>query len=551
MSFFPIDDTTVALFTAPISPDSPLSVIDKQISGDIAKFLNESIARLQKPLADTENDFSDYTITKKPRSADQYTTDIMEKLVSHSANTASPGFIGHMTSALPSFLPSLAKLQTSLNQNVVKLETSNAFTSLEQQVIGMMHHLIYEQDSTFYQAHMHNAKSALGVFCSGGTVANITALWAARNRLLPADDNFPGIVKAGLAKGLAHYNYDSAAILISEMGHYSIDKTADLLGIGRENVISIETDAENKVCVNAMRRVAKKLQRQNTAILAIVGIAGSTETGHIDPLEALADLAEELQCHFHVDAAWGGAALLSENAKPMLKGIERADSVTIDAHKQMYAPMGAGMVFFKDPQSAHAIQYQADYIIRGDSQDLGRYSVEGSRAAMALLTHACLEIIGLNGYQRLIDSSIDRAHYFANLITQHAEFELLTVPELCLLTYRYTPKSVQQAIDKAISTNQQNKLTALNQLLDELTAYIQDTQRKQGKTFVSRTRLKIDKYHKTAVTVFRVVLANPLTTKKILTDILDEQEQIAKTNQEVLPKLLKMAQEINSGSLSP
>ncbi|TKL84565.1 aminotransferase class V-fold PLP-dependent enzyme, partial [Enterococcus faecium] len=106
-------------------------------------------------------------------------------------------------------------------------------------------------------------------------------------------------------------------------------------------------------------------------VMAIVGVAGTTETGNVDPLDELADLAAELNCHFHVDAAWGGATLLSDKYRYLLKGIERADSVTIDAHKQMYVPMGAGMVVFKHPSAAHAIEHHAEYILRKGSKDLG------------------------------------------------------------------------------------------------------------------------------------------------------------------------------------
>eukprot|EP00487_Bulimina_marginata_P004175 TRINITY_DN20056_c0_g1_i1.p1 TRINITY_DN20056_c0_g1~~TRINITY_DN20056_c0_g1_i1.p1 ORF type:complete len:124 (+),score=17.35 TRINITY_DN20056_c0_g1_i1:118-489(+) len=113
-----------------------------------------------------------------------------------------------------------------------------------------------------------------------------------------------------------------------------------------------------------MRDKAHELQSQGIKVMAIVGVAGTTETGNIDPLDDMADLSHELGCHFHVDAAWGGATLLSQTYRPLLKGIERADSITIDAHKQMYVPMGAGLVLFKDPAATDAIEHHAEYILR-------------------------------------------------------------------------------------------------------------------------------------------------------------------------------------------
>ena len=161
-----------------------------------------------------------------------------------------------------------------------------------------------------YPKWMHSAKTSLGAFCSGGTVANITALWIARNRLLKADGNFKGIAAQGLVAGMLHYGYKGLAVLISERGHYSLGKSVDLLGIGRENLIGIKTSADNKVDVDAMREKALELEAQGIKVMAIIGVAGTTETGNIDPLEDMANLAQEINCHFHVDAAWGGATLL-------------------------------------------------------------------------------------------------------------------------------------------------------------------------------------------------------------------------------------------------
>jgi glutamate decarboxylase len=182
--------------------------------------------------------------------------------------------------------------------------------------------------------------------------------------------------------------------------------------------------------------------------LCLVGIAGTTETGNIDPLDELADLAQELGCHYHVDAAWGGATLALRHLQGLLKGIERADSVTIDAHKQLYVPMGAGMVLFKDPTALAAIEHHAAYILREGSRDLGSHTLEGSRPGMAMLVHAGLSIIGRKGYEILIDQGIERACRFAQ-IDAHPDFELITEPELNILTYRYNPAWIQAELAAA------------------------------------------------------------------------------------------------------
>jgi glutamate decarboxylase len=461
----------------------------------------------------------------------------MQKLVAHSVHTGAPSFIGHMTSALPYFVLPLSKMMVGLNQNLVKIETSKAFTPLERQVLGMMHHLVYGEKDGFYKKWMHSANHSLGAFCSGGTIANITALWIARNRLLKPDGDFKGIAKEGLFRAMQHYGYQGLAIVVSERGHYSLGKAADVLGIGRDMVVSVKTDANNKVDTAEMRRVLADLAERNIKVLAIVGVAGATETGNIDPLNELADLAEQQQCHFHVDAAWGGATLLSAKYRHLLAGIERADSVTIDAHKQMYVPMGAGMVVFKHPSTANVIEHHAEYILRKGSKDLGSQTLEGSRPGMAMLVHACLQVIGRQGYQILIDRSLEKARYFATLISHNIDFELITEPELCILTYRYVPAQVQ----KAMASASPEQLLRFNELLNGLTKFIQKRQREEGKSFVSRTRLTPARYQRQETIVFRVVLANPLTTEQILRDVLVEQDQLAQQDKEFYPKLLQLA----------
>lgn len=517
------EESLMRIFTVPEAPGSTLAKIEQEISSNLAGFLNENIAAVEKPLHEIEKDFQSAIIPEEPRFVSEHAQELMEKLVAHSVHTSAPSFIGHMTSALPHFVLPLSKLMVGLNQNLVKIETSKAFTPLERQVLGMMHHMVYGKDDAFYRKWMHNAKNALGAFCSGGTVANISALWVARNKLLKPDGDFNGINSDGLVAAMIHYGYKGLAILVSERGHYSLGKAADVLGIGRSNIVSIETDHNNRVDVAKMREKAKELAEKGIKVMAIVGVAGTTETGNIDPLHEMADLAEEINCHFHIDAAWGGATLLSNNARTLLTGCERADSITIDAHKQMYVPMGAGIVLFKEPDTVNVVEHHAEYILRKGSKDLGSHTLEGSRPGMAMLVHACLSIIGRKGYEMLIDKSLEKARYFAELIKQTDDFELVTEPELCLLTYRYVPEKIKEVLKTA---DEQTKLD-IYAALNRFTASMQKRQREAGRSFVSRTRLTPYQYDNLPTVVFRVVLANPLTSNQILHDILVEQRALA------------------------
>jgi len=513
------------IFTVPEAPDSTLGGVDREISDNLAGFLRDRIVALEKDLAEIESDFSDASIPEQPSFVSDYTDFLLEKLVAQSVHTAAPGFIGHMAAPLPYFMLPLSKIMMALNQNLVKIETSKAFTPLERQVLAMLHHLIYQQNDDYYAKWMHDRNHALGAFCSGGTVANITALWAARNALFPATDGFGGIAAEGLFAALQHSGFNGLAILISRRGHYSMGKAIDILGIGRQNLIAIDTDDENCIEIAALRQKCEELQAKNIKVMAIVGIAGTTETGSVDDLEAMADIAEQYGAHFHIDAAWGGPTLFSQTYRPLLKGIERADSVTVDAHKQMYVPMGAGMVVFRDPRTLSAIEHHAEYIIRKGSKDLGSRTLEGSRPGMAMLVHAGYHIIGRKGYEILIDRNIERAKGFAELIDAHPDFELVAKPTLNILAYRYIPAAIQQILIEGDSEKRQ----AINEVLDRITKQIQKTQRANGKSFVSRTRLSPPRYQGDTITVFRVVLANPLTTEETLAAVLEEQTNLIRS----------------------
>lgn len=510
------------VFTKPEHKDSKLAQIEQHLSDNILDFLSQHVVTKKTSLEEIEQDFSDALVPESPEFVSSHAESLLDKLVAHSVNTYSPTFIGHMTSALPYFHLPLAKLLVGLNQNLVKIETSKAFTPLERQVLGMMHNLVYGQDENWYQQYLHSARHALGAFCSGGTVANITALWVARNKLLGPKKGFAGVAKAGLAAAYRHYGINNMGVMCSKRGHYSLSKAVDVLGIGRDNLITLPCPRQTLSPELALAE-GKRYQEEGNQLLALVGVGGTTETGHVDPLDEIADVARELGCWFHVDAAWGGATLFSKTHRAHLKGIERADSVTIDAHKQMYVPMGAGMALFKNPQDANTVRHHAQYILRQGSKDLGATTLEGSRNGMAMMVYASLHIFGRRGYELLIDQSISKAKAFASMIDAHPDFELITAPTLSLLTYRVCPEVVRNRLKTADLETR----AKLNAKVDGLVVNVQKLQREAGKSFVSRTRLESPDYDGQTITVFRVVLANPLTTQEDLANILAEQSRIA------------------------
>lgn len=455
---------------------------------------------------------------------EDYIAFVADNVVAHSTRTSSTRFLGHMTSALPYFVRPLFKLIASLNQNVVKLETAKALSPFERSVLASIHRLIYDCPNNFYEQHAQHNESTLGIMTSGGTVANITALWCARNAALAAVADGQVVGREGLSRAAERDGHGRAVIIGSNLMHYSIDKAADLLGIGTQNLLRIQTTRRQQIDLPALRRTVAECQSRHERMIAIVGIAGTTESGGIDPLREMGEIAREAGVHFHVDAAWGGPLLFSETHRHKLSGIKLADTVTFDGHKQLYLPMGTGMLMFRNPQKAKSIERNARYIVRAGSADLGRRAVEGSRPGMALLLHAALNIIGRKGYEFLIDEGIRKTRYMADALRARTEFELVAEPETNIITYRYIPPPYREHL-------RERQLTAAdNHAINEFNIRLQRAQREAGRTFISRTVLHNTRYGaETPVVVLRAVIANPLTTEADIEAVLDDEVEIAQS----------------------
>ncbi len=469
--------------------------------------------------------FTDSVIGEHPeKKLADVITDLVEEIAPHAVNVASPYFVGHMTSAIPFFMVHLKTIVAALNQNVVKIETSKVVSVVEKQVLAKIHRLIYQKQESFYNEHIQDPGATLGCFIENGTLANLTALWVARNALLAPKKGFDGVEKAGMQAAYKAYGIDRCVILVSRRGHYSINKAGGLLGIGNRNIIPVDIDKNNRMDLDCLQRIMRDIKKDKgrTAILAIVGIAGTTETGSVDPLFQLGEICAENKIHFHVDAAWGGPTLLSEKYRHLLTGIQLADSVTIDGHKQFYMPMTCGMIFFQDPTIMDTVIYHAPYVSRPGSVDLGIRSLSGSREANSLVLDSALKIMGSGGYALLIEHGIETARQFAAEIETRPNFQLVTQPELNILTYRLYPSHMKHKI----SVGDVEQEIRINEELNTINRTVQRRQREAGHSFVSRTTLTAEHLGGQNMVVLRCVIMNPLTTIAILREILDEQEKI-------------------------
>lgn len=485
--------------------------------------------------------FDRTSLPESPKLIKDVLPEIKSKIIDHSVKVGNPFYIGHMTSAIPYFMILLEMIIAALNQNQVKIETAKASSFVERELMAWLHRLIFNRDESFYEINVQNPRVALGNVTSDGTLGNMTALMVAREKAFPPDGDFPGARKAGIGSALNYYGYTRGVILVSTRGHYSIKKASNLLGIGEENVIDIPVDSDNHIKINKLRRKLKTLQAgsdgEKTKVIALIGIAGTTETGNIDDLEAIGELAREADAHFHVDACWGGPALLVDEYRPIFKGVERADSVTIDAHKLLFCPMSMGMVLFNNERDLDFIRHSSQYVIRQNSVDTGRFTLEGSRPFACLKPWSSIKIIGRQGYGLLFKHAREITEYFHEILGKCGNFETLNNPELFILIYRFVPETVQEQLSLwkniASSSHKKNtirdsekKIRKVNQLINGLNIKLHREIRRDDTTFVSRTTMESTVYRPQKIVVLRAVLINPLTDIEVLDEVVDTQNRI-------------------------
>ena len=479
-----------------------------------------STGTLRRDLTAIREAFQNSAVPARPTDVREYFQRLAHTVIPCSVDISSPLCIGHMTGVLPNFAGILGELIVTLNQNLVKRDASHALTLLERQVLAMVHRLIYHSSEEFYARHIQNSESTLGLITQGGTLGNLTALWIARNSAFPKSDDFSGVESAGMPAALARYGYVDAVIVGSRLMHYSIQKAAGILGLGCQNIIRLPVDSANRLDVGALRDCLANCSRRRKKVLAIVGIAGTTDCGSIDPLKEIAAIARDSQVFFHVDAAWGGPMLFSSRYAPKLAGIAQADSVVIDGHKQMYVPVGSSMLLFKDPYVARVIEKSSNYILQNGSGDLGQRSIEGSRAGSVLFLHAALELIGSEGYGFLIEENLRKSQMMAQLINGSSQFELLLQPETNIVLYRYIPQQFRLFGKRRLAPEENAQVNGFNEML-------QKTQSEAGRTFVSRTTIENSSQGEgVPVVALRAVISNALIEEKHFRFVLDDQAAI-------------------------
>ncbi len=548
-STIPLDMEQIKkLFIMPDSPDK-FHEFGNELLDMIHRFFSEKGGiHSSILLSDLAKIFSDIDVPVEPDLLKNVLYEIKTKVIAHSVKVGNPYYIGHMTSAVPYFVILLEMIITALNQNQVKIESAKASTFLEKELLAWMHRVVFKRSKDFYKENIQNQDVVLGNITLDGTMANFTALLAARNLAFPPDGRFPGIREAGVYDAFQHYGVNRAVIFVSKRGHYSIDKIGRLIGIGNRSILKIPVDEKNKIDIIKLEKACKEIEEQNqkggpkTKIISLVGIAGTTETGNIDNLKAIRRIATKYKTHFHVDAAWGGSVLLADEYRHLFSGIERADTVTVDAHKLLYAPPSLGMVFFRNGTESKALMHNSNYIIRPDSIDLGRFSVEGSRPFASLKPWATIKIFGRQGFKLIFDHAFKLTSVLRGLVDVHPNFEAMNQPELFIFNYRFVPRQIKEKIAalmlKIANTNSEidehklkkikylSRVEKFNHALNELNIELHKAIRDEDESFVSRTTFDMPFYYYQDCVVLRAITINPLTTPEILKEIIDRQNQL-------------------------
>jgi len=212
--------------------------------------------------------FSIESIPDVPVTLEDYFTFINEQVIPHTSNVASSKFVGHMASKLPSFMEELSKLITRLNQNVVKVETSRSLTFIERQILAMLHELFYEFPRDFYRHYGQNPKHVFGAVTSGGSIANVNALWCARNNaLIQRGVSQDDINALGFNECLSRLGFSSYVLLGTKLMHYSMTKVANLFGIGEQGIIYVPQDTKQRMSVSALKSTIRDCENNNVLIV--------------------------------------------------------------------------------------------------------------------------------------------------------------------------------------------------------------------------------------------------------------------------------------------
>jgi aromatic-L-amino-acid decarboxylase len=355
------------------------------------------------------------------------------RVIPTSFNTASPGYLAYIPGG-GLFHSAVADLiADATNRYVGVFQAAPGLVALEANVVR------------WFASIIGLPEGSGGILTTGGSLANFTAVVTARRERLPAD-------------------FLRGVLYTSEEAHHSVQKAAMLAGFPPERVRKIPSDARFRLDLSALREAIASDRAADLTPFLLVGSAGTTATGAVDALTELADIAEQERLWFHVDAAYGGFFALTERGRVVLRGIERADSVTLDPHKSLFLPYGTGCLLVRDVEAlrrAHSVS--ASYLPTMQTEpglfDYCELSPELSRDARGLRVWLPLKMHGAAVFRAELDEKLDLARAAAEALRLIAEIEISAEPELSLFAFRWCPPGLD---DEAVDALNRRLIAAVN-----------------------------------------------------------------------------------------
>jgi aromatic-L-amino-acid decarboxylase len=350
---------------------------------------------------------------------------LFDTAVPRSFNTAGPGYLAYIPGGGLFHTAVADLLADSFNRYVGVFAAAPALAQLEANVVAWLAEIVGYPGQ------------ARGILTSGGSLANFTALVTARRERLP-EDFLRGVLYA------------------SDQTHHSVAKAAMLAGFPPANVRSIPTDAAFRLRLDRLAEHIAADRAAGFAPFLVAANAGTTNTGAVDPLGKLAELARREGLWLHVDAAYGGFFALTERGRRTMAGLDRADSVVLDPHKGLFLPYGTGALLVRDGaalQRAH--HFGADYLpsLQDDPDlvDFNEISPELSRPFRGLRVWLPLKMLGVEPFRRALDEKLDLAFWAADRVRELPGMEILAEPQLSLFAFRLAPPELagdEEALDR-------------------------------------------------------------------------------------------------------
>lgn len=381
--------------------------------------------------------------------------DTAKLLFEHSLFNGHPRFFGYIT-ASPAPIGMLADfLAAAANPNVGAWTLAPAATEIETQTVRWIAELV------------GFPSTGGGLLSSGGNMANVICFMAARAAHAGWDVRAQGIA-GGAGRRLRVY--------ASTETHTWLQKAADLSGLGTESIRWIATDAALRMDVQALQQQLEADAASGDVPFVVVGTAGSVSTGAVDPLRDIAAICKAHRVWFHVDGAYGGFAAAAPDASADLRALSLADSVAVDPHKWLYAPLEAGCALVRDPEQLRAaFAYHPPYYhFFEKTTNYVDYGPQNSRGFRALKVWLALRQVGAAGYRAMIADDIRLSRLMADAVERHPELQL-TSQELSITTFRFVPEDLRGGMGTA----------AVEEELDSLNRALLDRLQREGEIFVS------------------------------------------------------------------